>query len=146
MNGFMYKPFKAIELFQKMEKLNIKSLKPSAEKEKFELIRKNALGNAEFMLELMNMFTDKIPEVLLQMKNYTVDKNWENLSFISHKNKTIFVVMGLTELHEKLSEIEINASKADELDFLPYKVNNFIQNCEEFVKQVLIEKGRVVIR
>ncbi len=148
MNDFIYKPFKALELFQKMEKLNIKSLKPSAEKERFEVghIRKNALGNAEFMLELMNMFTDKIPDVLLQMKIYTEEKDWINLSFISHKNKTIFVVMGLSELYEKLSEIEIYAKKAEKLDLLQDKVNNFIQNCEEVVKQVLIEKGRVVIR
>jgi signal transduction histidine kinase/HPt (histidine-containing phosphotransfer) domain-containing protein len=148
MNDYIYKPFNASELFMKIEKLKIKSLKPSQEKAKFEVgnIRKTAMGNNEFMLELMNMFTDKIPDLIVEMKNFVKEKDWKSLSFIAHKNKMLFVVMGLTDLHQQLAYIELSSMQEENTDQLHDKVYTFARNCEEVARQITVEKGRLVSR
>jgi two-component system, sensor histidine kinase LadS len=148
MNDYIYKPFHAAELFLKMEKLNIKSLQPSADKVKFEVgtIRKTTMGNTEFMLELMNMFTDKMPQFVAEMQDFAEQKDWKNLSFISHKNKTLFVVMGMNDLHTQLVEIETMALIGEDSEELHNRVKTFCRQCEEVSKQISQEKGRLVAR
>ena len=148
MNDYIYKPFNASELFVKIEKLKIKSLKPSQEKARFEVgsIRKTAMGNSEFMLELMNMFTDKTPELLSDMRRFVSEKDWKSLSFIAHKNKMLFVVMGLTDLHKQLSDLEMASMREENTDEIPDLVFTFSRNCEEIARQITIEKARLVTR
>ncbi len=95
---------------------------PSSEhKINLSYLKQIADGNDSFIIEMIEMFLNKTPEALAEMKASFEQKNWDSLRQIAHRIKPSFAYIGLPETQkllaeiEKLSEEANNPEKVDEL-------------------------------
>jgi len=84
-------------------------------------LKQIADGNDEFIIEMIEMFLNKTPEALAEMKTSYQEKNWDSLRQIAHRIKPSFAYIGLPGTQKTLAEIEKlseeanNPEKVDEL-------------------------------
>lgn len=84
-------------------------------------LKQIADGNDSFIIEMIEMFLNKTPEALAEMKESRAQKNWDSLRQVAHRIKPSFAYIGLPETQkvlaeiEKLSEEANNPEKVDEL-------------------------------
>jgi HPt (histidine-containing phosphotransfer) domain-containing protein len=68
-------------------------------------------GSNEFMIELIDMFFEQIPEYQVLLKEFYDKKEWLNLGKTAHKAKSSIIMMGLNDLGKELKWLEENAKE-----------------------------------
>lgn len=63
-------------------------------------------GNDEFIIEMIELFLNKMPEALEQMEACFQHKNWDELRQIAHRIKPSFGYVGLVKTQNMLADIE----------------------------------------
>ncbi|MBI9053404.1 MAG: Hpt domain-containing protein [Bacteroidales bacterium] len=66
-------------------------------------------GNKEFMLELIDMFFEQIPEYQQLLQELYDKKDWIQLGKTAHKAKSSILMMGIKDLAAMLKRLEENA-------------------------------------
>jgi HPt (histidine-containing phosphotransfer) domain-containing protein len=91
--------------------------------DKFKYVKLNYLeelsnGNNEFIIEIINIFIQQVPEFISNMNKFLEDGNYESLSREAHTAKSSALIFNLEETAEILKTIEITASE-NNIDNLP---------------------------
>lgn len=75
-----------------------------------------ANGDMTFVLEMVKIFINQIPESIVGLQVGLQEKNWRVVENLAHKIKSNFIMVGLNQLHEDALEIEciIKSNKVDE--------------------------------
>ncbi|MFP4023342.1 MAG: Hpt domain-containing protein [Thiohalospira sp.] len=66
-------------------------------------------GNDDFILELIDMFFEQVPEYQKKLQLFFKEKDWDNLSRIAHKAKSAILMVGMDKLATDLKKLEENA-------------------------------------
>ncbi len=85
----------SIDTFLNAPKINLTYLKHIAD------------GNESFVVEMIEMFLNKTPEAIKEMNEYYSSKKWEDFRRIAHRIKPSFGYMGMPEVQQSLSQLEL---------------------------------------
>jgi len=86
-------------------------------------------GSKEVMQEMISIFIEQVGEISDSMDKALLDKNYDNLSKLSHKAKASVSIMGMNDLATKLKELEQNAAELKEIETYPAYVDKFKNDC-----------------
>lgn len=84
-----------------------------------DFLRSFTNGDAEKIKKYVNMFLTRAPEQLQELKQYTDDKNWEEVRIVAHSLKPQMGYMGIKSLEQDLRTIEDYAGEKVRLEQLP---------------------------
>ena len=138
MNGYVAKPFEPDVLFNKIaEILKLKAIK-NGEKEEvitepaysLEKIKTTTNGNPSLTIKLLELFIEQVPKDIKLMKEHIVNKDYNNLFGLAHKNKPTFGVLGMNRGEELCRTIENFDHENSEQKLL----TNFFNELEKLVE------------
>ena len=87
-------------------------------------------GDATFIREMIDLFREQVDEYKQLMPELLKNKDYDSLSKMAHKAKSSVAVMGMKSVSDLLKDLEILASKVEEVDRYESLVNEFLQQSE----------------
>ncbi len=148
MDDFLTKPFKENELYEvisrvfknkgsfgrplkhDINKFKISTVKTEVEKDiLYDLVLINELsrGNDDFVLSLINIFINTVPENAHQMLLAAEAKNWDKVSKQAHKLKSTIDTLNIKTIKQDIRSIEINAKHKVDLSTVVKQINKVHQ-------------------
>ncbi|MFM6954120.1 MAG: Hpt domain-containing protein [Sphingobacteriaceae bacterium] len=98
-------------------------------------------GNAEFMIEMMDIFLKQTPEYLVQIEQALVLEDWQTVAEIAHKIRPTFAFIGADETKEQMARIETLARSGKDLaEIAPIFKQTHSASSELFEKLRLLRK------
>jgi HPt (histidine-containing phosphotransfer) domain-containing protein len=98
---------------------------------------KNTTGNDNSLIaELIGIFKSQLPEFKNDIETAYKQRNWQNLKESAHKAKNSFTIVGAEKQAAELKQIEMIASKEENLQQLAPLIENFLKNCEEIAHEI----------
>lgn len=151
MNDYVLKPFNEIHLLDVLSKnLNLSKHLVAASKEQeavhyklydLEMLVKLSAGSNEFMVKIIGMFLDQIPNTAQDIKNAFEAADYEKTKALAHKIKATYIQFGVKKLEEDiflLNYFDIH-SKSD-LEKCKMAVDNLLL----ITKQIQIDLEKVL--
>jgi HPt (histidine-containing phosphotransfer) domain-containing protein len=78
-----------------------------------------ASGSKEFMIDIIELFLNQIPDYFEQLDQYIKEENWHFVGELAHKIKPSLTFMGVNSAMENMAEIENNARNLQNLETIP---------------------------
>lgn len=136
-NAFVSKPFKADTLLQQISLLlpaKIKTSKPTklpspeamGGSVDLSFLRQFANGNADFMVEILELFLEQVPQQLQELTRAVSFSNWVETRSITHKMKPSLALVGIQKMEELNAEIEQSALNRKNTQNLPSLVQQMV--------------------
>ena len=150
MNDYVLKPFNEIHLLDVLSKnLNLGRQLVAAPKEQaaqdklydLEMLIKLSAGSNEFMIKIIGMFLDQVPDTAQDIKKAFEAADYEKTKALAHKIKATYIQFGVKKLEEDiflLNYFDIH-SKSD-LE----KCKTAVENLVLVTKQIQIELEKVL--
>ena len=151
MNDYVLKPFNEIHLLDVLSKnLNLGRQLVAAPKDigsnleklyDLEMLEKLSAGSNEFMIKIIGMFLDQIPDTAQEIKKAFEAADYEKTKALAHKIKATYIQFGVKKLEEDiflLNYFDIH-SKSD-LE----KCKSAVDNLLLITKQIQIELEKVL--
>ena len=93
-------------------------------------------SNSALMLEMINLYLEQTPPLVIKMKQSLLDKDWDLLAAVIHKMIPSFTIMGIHKDFENMAKkVQEYARNKEHLDDLPELVDHIdkvcTQSCEE---------------
>ncbi|MBC7916159.1 MAG: Hpt domain-containing protein [Pyrinomonadaceae bacterium] len=73
-------------------------------------------GDAEFMIDMIDIFIEQTPVYTEQLIAAIAEKDWKTVGDLAHKIKPTLSFMGVNHAKEKMAEIENNARAETNLE------------------------------
>ena len=83
-------------------------------------------GDEKFKKELIDVFIQQLPTLLVGLEKALQDKDYKQLSAIAHKTKSSVALMGIESLRANMAELEIKAKDGDDIELYKKIVTNFL--------------------
>ena len=83
-------------------------------------------GDKNFKLELISVFIQQMPTLLVGLEKALQEKDFKQLSAIAHKTKSSVALMGIESLRTDMAELEQKAKTGDDIELYQKIVTNFI--------------------
>ena len=87
-------------------------------------------GDSKFIREMVDLFRDQVEEYKLLMPELLRKKDYDSLSKMAHKAKSSVAVMGMKKVAEQLKDLEILASKEEQVEQYEFLVNEFLEQSQ----------------
>jgi len=138
MNDCIVKPFTPDELFSVMVKYSNKISKPIAalpaeaplsiatQHIDLSYLNKTSNGDQRFMREMVDAFLKTIPEIIAEINNHSLKKEWDKVGKAVHKIKPSLTLLSLSDLRNLAVQIEEMASGTLPAEPLIVKTNQFV--------------------
>lgn len=81
-------------------------------------------GDNEKMRRYVEMYLSSTPQVIQEIENFLVEKNFENVRLKAHSIKPQVQYMGIAELSALLLQIESIVNQKEEMNLLPALVSS----------------------
>lgn len=104
-------------------------------------LKQIADGNAEFVIEMIEMFLNKTPQALEEMQACFEKQNWEELRQIAHRIKPSFGYIGLPDTQKALGEIE----RLSEQHAAPEQVNQLMNEVQAVSKSAFAQLSQELV-
>jgi response regulator RpfG family c-di-GMP phosphodiesterase len=112
MNDYVLKPFNEIHLLDVLSKnLNLTKHLVAATKEQniaanellnLDMLKQLSAGSNEFMLKIINMFLDHIPDTVNEIEKAFDSGDYEKTKALAHKIKATYIQFGIKKLEEDI--------------------------------------------
>jgi signal transduction histidine kinase/AmiR/NasT family two-component response regulator len=112
MNDYVLKPFNEIHLLDVLSKnLNLTKHLVAATKEQniaanellnLDMLKQLSAGSNEFMLKIINMFLDHIPDTVNEIEKAFDSGDYEKTKALAHKIKATYIQFGIKKLEENI--------------------------------------------
>jgi len=112
MNDYVLKPFNEIHLLDVLSKnLNLTKHLVAAPKEKtadseklydLEMLTKLSAGSNEFMIKIISMFLEQIPDTVAEIKKAFELADYEKTKALAHKIKATYIQFGVKQLEDDI--------------------------------------------
>ena len=99
-------------------------------------LNKISNGNKEFIIELIDMFFEQIPEYQKLLQNFYDKEDWLNIGRIAHKAKSSILMMGLNELASKLKRLEENAKESKNINEYSEIIAKFVRDSNIAIQEL----------
>ncbi|MCE3278562.1 MAG: rpfC 3 [Bacteroidetes bacterium] len=146
MNAYVSKPFNANYLKKVIMQLMNKSGKPekvvvknvSKGKPLFNLdyLIDHADGDKEFIIEMITLFINDVPQALTKLKSSIDQKNYGDIKIYAHSMKGLFLTLGIEETGDIIKQVERLADNKYPIEEIRLKYNE-IEKCYNEVKDPL---------
>lgn len=73
-------------------------------------------GDAEFMIDMIDIFMDQTPVYVEQLIVALTEKDWKTVGDLAHKIKPTLAFMGVDQAKDKMAAIEHNARAGTNLE------------------------------
>ncbi|OFX20801.1 MAG: hypothetical protein A2041_03920 [Bacteroidetes bacterium GWA2_31_9b] len=93
-------------------------------------------GNNNFILELIELLFEQLPEYQIKMNEYYSQKDWNNLGRIAHKAKSAIIMVGMEELALELKKLEENAKEGKNIGDYQEIIVKFVNISNEAIKEL----------
>lgn len=154
MNGYMTKPFDPIDLYQKIVFLAdrngtdlVKGSSPEARAKGSTWFDLDYLlgisgGNDQFLSEIVDIFLDRVPDAMQNMRSCSDKRDWQELYRIAHTIKPSYVMFGGDKVNGLFSELissvvapEVAETKVEaQISQLEHITTDMVQSASEFRK------------
>jgi len=106
--------------------------------EKIDLTYLNSVtdGNKEFIIELIGIIKDQLPEFIEEFNTAYAQNDYDALSKTAHKAKSTIAIMGLQSLTDILNKLELEAAKGDNKDSYLEYIQFFEKTSKEGLQQL----------
>lgn len=94
-------------------------------------------GNTELILEMIDIFTSQVEEFRNEMDVLYKRGDFENLGKLAHKAKSSVSIFGMTEISNKLKELEILCMKKKDTGSYPEIITKFKTDCSQAVSELI---------
>jgi PAS domain S-box-containing protein len=136
-NSYISKPFMPDELY----KILSKYYHPKEKKNSsiitsitdLTYLRKMSNNDESFVIEMVNSFVDKTPEIINEMNSAKKNNDWEAVGSLAHKLKPNLAFMGIDSLKNLVVKIETNGKNSSEVENLPDQVNELTKSVIEVI-------------
>ncbi len=151
MNFHLSKPFSPEQLLNIFEQLTMDDhLDTTSDSEDFKFsdqldtdyLDSFYMGDMERAGLMFQIFLSNIGSELDKLKEHFDSENWSELTTLAHRIKPNFVMVGLSDLTDKMLEIEM-AGKQSEIDSLKVLVPDFLENFEATHQLIADEQARL---
>jgi len=107
-------------------------------------LNKRTKSNPALMLEMIELYLEQTPPLILTMKQSLVDKDWNTLNAAVHKIIPSFSIMGMSkDLEEKARKVQEYANKMEQLDDIANLVTHIEEACIEACKELKEEYNQI---
>lgn len=96
-------------------------------------LREIANGSNEFIIQMLNIFIEQVPQSLTRIETAVHNKDWQTLRTVVHKMKPSILFVGLNEIKEDVPLLEKYASERSNLEDIPAKVAKIKAVCNEAI-------------
>lgn len=86
-------------------------------------------GNAEFIIDMIDIFLDQTPVYFQELSAAVAEKNWKATGDIAHKIKPTLAFMGVEEAKEQMAEIEKRARQLDGVEEIEALLESLKESC-----------------
>ena len=93
-------------------------------------------GDSTFVIEMIELFNDKIPGYLSSLEQNMQSQNWQEVRDIAHTIKPNIDYMGIDNLKEVVRKIERNAGDRNDLEEIPQLVDTMKKVCMEAIGEL----------
>lgn len=97
--------------------------------------------NAEFIIEMIDLFKAQTPVYLSELEKAVADKNWPLVSTSAHKMKPTFSYVGREDAKLHMQMIEQNARELTNLDALPQAFAEVVEFVPVLYRQLDVAKA-----
>ncbi|KAA8486315.1 2-amino-4-hydroxy-6-hydroxymethyldihydropteridine diphosphokinase [Arcticibacter tournemirensis] len=87
-------------------------------------------GNAEFIIDMIDIFMEQTPVYFDQLDKAIQEKDWKVTGDVAHKIKPTLAFMGVEAAKEQMAEIERKARNLDHTEEIEEKVSQLKVSCE----------------
>jgi len=100
-------------------------------------------GDNEFLMELVDIFLEQIPEFVSNMRNSFDSQNWSILAREAHTAKSSVMTFGMDETGTLLKSIQVTI-EANDLQKVPEMLHKAIQDMEAAIPELHDFKNTLV--
>jgi len=93
-------------------------------------------GDEKFKIELVNVFIQQMPTLLVGLEKALQEKDYKQLSAIAHKTKSSVALMGIESLRAEMAELEQKAKTGDDTELYSKIVTNFISVSTDVLTEI----------
>ena len=93
-------------------------------------------GDEKFKLELIDVFIQQLPTLLVNLEKALQDKDFKQLSAIAHKTKSSVALMGIESLRADMAELELKAKDGDDIELYRKIVTNFLSVSTDVLTEI----------
>ncbi|NNC95625.1 MAG: response regulator [Chitinophagales bacterium] len=152
MNEYISKPFKDVELLNKIGNLlqlpKVEVLRENdKEQDSLSLAIENKLydisklgdmaaGNKVFVEKMLRIFCEETPKSIKLLKDHLDNEEYDKLRSVAHKMKPSIKMMSIDTIAEDVQMIEDFSGKKVNLDQLPSLVNKVVKVCNVVLAQI----------
>ncbi|NRF40857.1 Hpt domain-containing protein [Pedobacter foliorum] len=104
-------------------------------------LREMSDDNAEFIIEMIDLFKVQTPVYLSELESAVADKNWPLVSTCAHKMKPTFSYVGREDAKLHMQMIEHNARELINVDDLPKACTEVAEFVQVLYKQLDLAKA-----
>lgn len=101
-------------------------------------------GNNSFILELIDMFIEQVPEYQKTLQDLMDKKDWHNLARTAHKAKSAILMVGMDELSSDLKKLEENAKVKKKIDEYQEIITKFVRHSNIAINKLKIIRSEII--
>lgn len=102
------------------------------------LVYSIAGGDESFVIRMLQLFLDTMPQTLVELQKETAGQNWEQVGRLAHKLKSTIDSMGISSLKDIVRQIEHNGKQEELTEQLPAQValvETIMKACAEQIRK-----------
>ena len=93
-------------------------------------------NDESFVLEMVDSFVEKTPELLEELSSSCAEKDWTNVGNLAHKLKPNLAFMGIESLKDLVLRIETDGKSGENVKELPKLVDELIHSVNEAIEEL----------
>jgi len=93
-------------------------------------------GNDAFILELIDLFFEQVPDYQEMLQQYYKEKDWYNLARTAHKAKSAILMVGMESLADELKKLEENAKEEKNIHEYQEIIANFVSQSDIAIREL----------
>ena len=93
-------------------------------------------GDEKFKKELIDVFIQQLPTLLVGLEKALQDKDYKQLSAIAHKTKSSVALMGIESLRTDMAELEQKAKTGDDVELYKTLVTKFLSASTDVLTEI----------
>ncbi len=149
MNDYITKPFREDKLIKKIneviERCEMDDIIKYTQLYNLSILNEMSRGDSNFVLKMLQLFVDSIPENIKDLKNYLKEKDYYKIKRIVHKLKPMITNLKIENLYETIKKIELSEITKEyktQLTFLVLEVCEILnKTCDQIKENELNQKS-----
>ncbi|MBO7496789.1 MAG: response regulator [Salinivirgaceae bacterium] len=93
-------------------------------------------GDEKFKKELIDVFIQQLPTLLVGLEKALQDKDFKQLSAIAHKTKSSVALMGIESLRADMAKLEMEAKEGNDFELYKTIVTNFLSVSTDVLTEI----------